>query len=76
MACGGGSELTPVDPGTGVVLVTGVPVSAAGPVLQTLWLAALAVVWLLTRPGASGLRRTDRTPRPGDPPGRPPPAAR
>lgn len=52
-------------------------VSAAGTVLQTLWLATLALVWLLTRPGASGLRRTLGThPSPGDPPSPPPPGTR
>jgi hypothetical protein len=63
MVHGGAGEMSPMDPGMALVVVTGVPVSAAGAVLQTLWLVALAVAWLLTRPGGRELVRTARAGR-------------
>lgn len=70
-------EMSPIDPGMAVVVATGVPVSSAGALLQTAWLVALALAWLLTRPGGRELVRTVRAgPQPGAPPGPPPTATR
>lgn len=66
MVRGGAGEMSPMDTGLALVVVTGVPVSAAGALLQTFWLVALALAWLFTRPGGRELVRTVRAgPQPG-----------